>query len=223
MSPGDHTPLVAGQRLDRATFHDRYEQMPPDVWAELIGGVVHISSRVGFAHGEIHAALAYWVATFQKDTPGVRGAIRSSTFLDDLAEPQPDVSLHMLPECGGQTRLEGEYLAGPPELIVEVAQSSLEVDLGPRLRDYERTGVREYVVVAIELDEVFWFARRDDLFTRLEPDGEGLFHSDIFPGLWLDAEALYRRDFNRLDAALGRGLASAEHAEFVERLARARG
>ena len=78
-------------------------------------------------------------------------------------------------------------------------------------------------MVALEPDEVFWFVRRDDRFTRLQPDGEGLFRSEIFPGLWLDAEALFRRDFDRLDAALGRGLASAEHAEFVERLARARG
>lgn len=31
-------PLVAGQRLDRATFHERYEAMPPDTWAELMGG-----------------------------------------------------------------------------------------------------------------------------------------------------------------------------------------
>jgi len=223
MSLGNNIPLVAGERLDRATFHERYEHMPPNAWAELIGGVVHVASRVGFAHGETHAAVAYWIAIFDEATPGVRGTINSSTILDDLAEPQPDVSLLILPEYGGQSRLEGGYLAGAPELIVEVAESSLQTDLGPRLLDYERTGVLEYVVVALEPDEVFWFARRDGRFTRLQPDGEGLFHSEIFPGLWLDAGSLYHRDLGRLDAALGRGLASTEHAGFIERLARVRG
>jgi hypothetical protein len=30
-------PLVAGQRLDQPTFHERYEAMPPGTCAELIG------------------------------------------------------------------------------------------------------------------------------------------------------------------------------------------
>ena len=33
-------PLVAGQRLDRPTFHERYQRMPPGLRAELIGGVI---------------------------------------------------------------------------------------------------------------------------------------------------------------------------------------
>ncbi len=31
-------PLRDGERLDRATFHERYEAMPPETRAELIGG-----------------------------------------------------------------------------------------------------------------------------------------------------------------------------------------
>ena len=44
-------PLVEGQRLDQATFHERYEQMPPETRAELINGVVHMPSPVGPEHG----------------------------------------------------------------------------------------------------------------------------------------------------------------------------
>jgi hypothetical protein len=31
-------PLVAGQRLSQPTFHKRYEAMPPETRAELVGG-----------------------------------------------------------------------------------------------------------------------------------------------------------------------------------------
>lgn len=49
---GTLPPLVAGQRLDRATFHDRYEAMPPETRAELIGGVVHMPSPMTSDHGD---------------------------------------------------------------------------------------------------------------------------------------------------------------------------
>ena len=37
-------PLVAGQQLDQPTFHERYEAMPPETRAELVGGVVYMPS-----------------------------------------------------------------------------------------------------------------------------------------------------------------------------------
>ena len=54
-------PLIAEQRLDRATFHERYCAMPPGVRAELINGVVHMPSPVGrgtfpFSRRNIHLA-----------------------------------------------------------------------------------------------------------------------------------------------------------------------
>jgi len=43
-------PLVEGQRLDQATFHERYEQMPAGTRAELINGAVHMPGPVGPEH-----------------------------------------------------------------------------------------------------------------------------------------------------------------------------
>ena len=45
-----------------------------------------------------------------------------------------------------------------------------------------------------------------------------LLKSPVFPGLWLDPEALVRRDLAVVLAALNRGIASSEHADFVQRL-----
>jgi hypothetical protein len=52
--------LVSGQRLDRATFHDRYEQTAPDFRAELIGGVVYLRGRVDLAHGQMRHSSRGW-------------------------------------------------------------------------------------------------------------------------------------------------------------------
>jgi hypothetical protein len=54
-------PLVDGERLDRATFHERYEAMPPETRAELIGGVVVMRSPVGVRHWDVSTNLIGWV------------------------------------------------------------------------------------------------------------------------------------------------------------------
>ncbi|MFI5387706.1 MAG: Uma2 family endonuclease [Fimbriimonadales bacterium] len=114
---------------------------------------------------------------------------------------------------------EGEYIGGAPELIVEVADTSRKIDLGPKFEDYRRAGVLEYVVVALEPDEVSWFVRREDRLEPMPPGPDGVFRSQVFPGLWLDPDALFAEDFDRLIATLDQGLATPEHADFVARLA----
>jgi len=217
--PATLPPLIAGQRLDRATFHERYEAMPSSTRAELIGGIVHMPSPLSLDHGDENEPIVGWLFLYRRSTKGVKGSVNASTFLDDEAEPQPDVSLRILPEYGGRTHYEGEYLAGGPELVVEIARSSRAIDLGSKLRDYERAGVPEYLVYALDPQEIFWFANRDGRFVRLAPGADGCYRSEVFPGLWLDPDALFKDDLDGLIATLERGLASAEHAAFVARLA----
>src|SRR5690349_20544412 len=54
-------PLKAGQRLDRATFHERYEAMPPETRAELIGGLVYMPSPLSLGHGRRDTRMTYWL------------------------------------------------------------------------------------------------------------------------------------------------------------------
>src|SRR4051794_28853215 len=117
-------PLEAGQRLDRATFHARYEAMPPETRAELIGGVVHMPSPLKESHGEHDSRITYWLMHYRRSTPGLKAPSNASVLLDDRGEPQPDILLRILPEYGGQSRDEDGYIGGAPELIVEVALSS---------------------------------------------------------------------------------------------------
>jgi len=213
-------PLVAGQRMNRAEFHERY-QATPDLKFELIEGVVFMASPLGRSHGLAHTRTSVWLGTYELHTPGVEAFDNASAAFDDQNEVQPDVSLRIEPGFGGQSHDLGSIIGGAPELVVEVSDSSRRIDLGPKLLAYERAGVLEYVVSVVEPAEVFWFARRDGRLVQIKPDADGLYHSIAFPGLWLDPAALLTRNGPALLAALGRGLASPDHAAFVARLAAA--
>jgi Uma2 family endonuclease len=212
-------PLQAGQRLDQREFHDRYEAMLPGTKAELVGGAVVMPSPVGNRHGITCLNVALWLGIYKTRTPGTQAAENATTILDDTDEFQPDCWLRILPRFGGQSRDVGKFVAGAPELIIEVADSSKDIDLGAKLAEYERAGAREYVVFALDPDEVHWHVRRGDRLVRVDPDPDGLYRSVAFPGLWLDPAALFAADGLALLAALDRGLATREHADFAAGLA----
>jgi Uma2 family endonuclease len=217
--PATFPSLVADQRLSQAEFLRRYEATPPGFKAELIGGVVHVPSPVGREHGRSSVDIITWLGWYRSRTPGVDALDNATTAMDELGVPQPDAQLRILPECGGQTRDEGQFVAGAPELVVEVARSSRPFDLGDKRADYERAGVREYLVVTLEPDEVYWYFRRAKKLARVRPGRDGLYRSKAFPGLWLDPAALLQRDLAGVLATLDRGLATPEHAAFVAHLA----
>jgi Uma2 family endonuclease len=215
-------PLVDGQRLNQAEFMRRYELTPPGFTAELIGGLVHVACPVGRNHGFSSGDVIGWLVHYRARTPGTEVLVDATTVMDDLGVPQPDAQLRILPECGGQSRNEGKYVGGAPEMVAEIARSTRSVDLGAKRDDYERAGVQEYLVVTIEPDEVHWYHRRARKLVRMRRDRDGLYRSKVFPGLWLDPAALLNGDIAAVFATLDRSLASPEHADFVARLADAK-
>lgn len=215
-------PLVEGQRLDQPTFHERCEAMPQGTRAELINGVVFMPSPLGHGHGRAHTPATVWLMYYEEKTLGVEVLDNATTILGDRSELQPDLLLRVLPECGGRTRTE-RFIRGAPELVVEVAHTTRYADLGPKLDDYERAGVLEYVVRALGPDEVIWHTmQQDGRLVAVPHDGDGLYRSRAFPGLWLDPQALLNRDTRRVREVIDLGTSTAEHAAFVARLAAAR-
>jgi Uma2 family endonuclease len=215
--------LVEGDRLDSDEFLARYEQMP-GIKAELIDGVVYIHGDgttpglVTIRHGDVTGGVIGWLSAYRIRTPGVRESFNPTVRLTKRRTPQPDALLRVLPEYGGQTRLEGGYIVGPPELVVEVSGSTKANDRIHKRRDYERGGVAEYVIFGLDPDEIFWHARRDGKLVELPAPADGVYRSESFPGLWLDVAAFWADDGPALVATLERGLASPEHAAFVARL-----
>jgi Uma2 family endonuclease len=204
--------------MTREEFHRIYEQMPEGFEAELIGGIVYVASPLKRRHGTNHLPLGTLFFTYESQSPGVESGDNTTILLGEEAEPQPDLYLRILPEFGGQSQsTPDDYVAGPPELIAEIAHSSRAIDLHAKRDDYARHGVLEYLVVCLRERQLRWF----DLQANQErlPDADGIFRIRTFPGLWIHGEALLARDYPRLMAALEQGLATPEHAAFVRRLA----
>jgi Uma2 family endonuclease len=214
--------LVEGLRLDQPTFHALYEAMSPGTRAELIDGVVYMPSPVGREHGIAQVPVIVWLDYYAEQTPGLQVKDNASTILGWRSEPQPDGLIRILPEWGGRTWDEGGFVHGAPELVAEVSKATRYVDLGPKKADYERAGVLEYVVRAIDPDEIFWFGQEQGELVQRPIGEDGLYRSTVFPGLWLDPVALLRGDRRRLRAVVDLGCGTPEHAAFAARLAERR-
>jgi Uma2 family endonuclease len=208
-------PLLHGERLTQAEFHRRYEAYPEDVKFELIGGVVYMASPQSRVHSEYEEELGFLLGVYRRATPGVQTLPNVTTILGEESEPQPDLLMRIRPEYGGRSRDKGQYIEGAAEFLAEISYSTRALDLGPKKSDYQQAGVREYLVVNVAKRELHWFR-----FPRgsITANAQGIYQSRVFPGLWIDGQALLDLNSERVIEVLQQGLASREHPAFVKRL-----
>jgi Uma2 family endonuclease len=215
--------LATGQRMNVEEFLCRWDKLPELKNAELIDGMVYVPSPLSSKHARRDYQIHWWLSRYEEATPGCQGASNGTWFMLDSA-PQPDVFLRILPAHGGRSgnklRNKEEYFAGAPELVVEICESSADLDLGPKLRLYQRAGVREYITVEIPEQRIVW--RTLDEHSIYHPQvvpADGILRSQVFPGLWLDVAAFWADDGPKMLVALSAGLASEDHLRFMARLA----
>lgn len=211
-------PLAAGDKLTREEFLRRWEANPSIKRAELIGGIVYLPSPVKTEHGDTEGDIGVWLGTYRVATPGTDSGHNTTSFMIDDA-PQPDVNLRILEDYGGGSWDEDGYLRGAPELLAEVCRSSVAYDLHAKLNLYQKAGVPEYLAVLLYEREIRWHILVDGKYQLLPPEADGLWRSRVFPGLWLDGQALLARDMQRVLKRLRDGLQSAEHQQFLAQLA----
>jgi Uma2 family endonuclease len=217
-------PLESGDHLTRSEFERRYGARPDIKKAELIEGIVYVPSPTRYSrHGKPHAHILTWLGHYEARTPGVESCDNVTLRMDLDNEPQPDAILRIRDDAGGRSRVDADdYLAGSPELVVEIAASSASQDLGMKKDAYRRNGIQEYLVWRVLDGAIDWFRLTEAAYERVVPSDEGLLRSAVFPGLWLDPVALLEGRMIRVLEVLERGLAATGHAEFVTRLERGR-
>lgn len=213
-------PLCAGDHLTVEEFIRRWESAPRVKFAELIRGRVYMPSPVTLEHGRYDNIVATWIGNYQTFTPGTDAGSNATAFVLG-AVPQPDQHLRIHEQSGGNSRVEGKYLQGSPELMVEICKSSAAYDLHEKLELYRAAKVQEYLAFLVFEREVQWrrLTKRGDY--KLQPaDADGIHRSKVFPGLWLDGAALFELRRAQVFKTLKKGLASTEHRQFVQRLAK---
>jgi Uma2 family endonuclease len=139
--------------------------------------------------------------------------------VDDQTLPEPDAILRVLPEHGGRSvPTAHDYLEGPPELLIEVANTSVGRDMGPKYAAYEAGGVLEYLVWRTADRELHLFSLKRGRYVSVATSTDGFLRSVAYPGLWLDTAALLAGDLRKALEGVQAGLASPEHAAFVAKL-----
>jgi Uma2 family endonuclease len=196
--------------------------MPELKFAELIEGVVHLSSPVSLAHGDWDSLFGGLCVQYCLHTPGVKASANATWLMGHSSAPQPDCSVRILPSFGGRSGLRNNLATGAPELAAEVCHSSNSYDLGRKMALYQAAGVSEYVALLVEERRFEWRVLVDGSY-QLMKDEAGVYRSRALPGLWIDAAAIRSEDSVALLRAFELGLASPEHQEFLTRLREARG
>ncbi|WP_271252084.1 Uma2 family endonuclease [Pseudanabaena sp. Chao 1811] len=191
-SPSPLTILENGDRLNRDEFERRYTASNIKK-AELIEGIVHVASPLRFIpHGKPHSNIITWLGTYQSMVAGLEVGIEPTVRLDDDNEPQPDAVLFRV---DGNAKIDTDgYISGAPELIAEIAASTVSYDLHSKKRIYERNGVKEYIVWRTLDRQIDWFIFDNGKYEKLEPDESGIIRSQEFVGLWLDVNAILSND-----------------------------
>jgi Uma2 family endonuclease len=134
---------------------DEYHRMAdlgvlrPEERVELIDGAIVEMSPIGDNHWGRHLHIA----TYLVQTLGTKAAVagQSSLTLGNRDEPQPDIAV-LAPrryDRPGAPPSPSEIYAA-----IEISDSSLSKDLGPKLRLYARHGIVDYLVVDLNADVV---------------------------------------------------------------------
>ena len=210
--------LENGDRLTQAEFERRYDAMPHLKKAELIEGIVYMASPLRITqHGEPHASIIGWLMLYRASTPGVQLGDNCTVRLDADNEPQPDALLRI--EVEGKSKIsEDGYVEGAPELIAEVAASTVSIDVHDKLKVYRRNQVQEYIIWRFQDRELDWFRLTEGKYILLDSNSQGIIKSEVFPGLWLDTEALLAGNLAKVIEIVQQGLTTVEHQNFVKQL-----
>lgn len=229
-------PLRDGDRLSGREFLRRYEADRTVARAELINGVVYINARrrpdgteermppiAAEGHSTPQSDVLGMCFNYMLQTPGVRPCGPTTVIVSGNTLPEPDALMYILPEYGGQCAPNRkDYLDGPPELLVEVANTSVRRDMGPKYEAYQAGGVSEYLVWRTADREFHLFTLKRGRYQPVQPTADGVLKSVAFPGLWLDTAALLAGDLRKALETLQQGLAAPEHTAFVAKLAAAK-
>lgn len=199
---GPPPPLENGDMLTLTEFLRRYEEMHDIKKAELIEGVTHMPSPVRIAHSESDGIIQGLLFTFAAGHD-LKIYPNTTLLLDTENAFQPDAILCTPPRKGGRVWMnKAGYLCGSPELVVEIASSTVSIDLRDKLRVYRRQEVSEYLVWRTEDAEIDWFVLEEGQYVKMKIDRHGKLRSRVFPGLVLDVAAALAGDKKKVLAAL---------------------
>ena len=118
---------------------------------ELLEGKIYVMSPIGSRHAECVRGLTEML--FSQVVPGARVSVQNPIQLSDHSEPEPDIALLEPKDVyAGRHPRADEVL-----LVIEVADRTLDFDLGVKAPLYAEAGIRELWVIALREERIHVF------------------------------------------------------------------
>lgn len=202
------------------------KQLPTDVWvqatwAEYVGladSPVYTKGRCYYESGEMRIEMAALGPSHARDNAilskvvslfATLKMIRIGEYVNctfrktGIRDSQPDLAFYLGEDVQFPPRNNEPVdvtIYGPPQLVVEIASSSLSDDLGTKRLLYERLGVGEYWIVNVASGKVIAFSIQDGRSGEIQA-------SSVLPGLMTKVvETALKRGMTEDDGAINRWL-----------------
>jgi Uma2 family endonuclease len=185
-------PLVAERQLPMS--YEEWREWVGDRHSEWVDGEAIVMMM---ATGRHQDALLFFATTLHLfvDWFGL-GIVRVAPFSMRLSPGgrvrQPDL---LFVGTEHRDRITDEFAEGPVDLALElISADSVNRDRSEKRKEYERGGIREYLIVdprpGHESVELLWLDTLG-VYKNAQPDDHGRFHLLTVPGYWFDPAWLW--------------------------------
>jgi len=172
------------------TVEEFFARVPDGVKADLIDGVIYVSSPDTPPNDDIGYLIRYLLQGFSRRGGGLGKAhgSRVAFALGRYRSPEPDVSFVLTDRLSIIQPTRG---VGAPDIAVEIVSAdSVDRDYVKKRILYEEAGVREYWIIDPLNRRCTFLLLQDGSFVPAPLRRRRYFFSEVLPGFWLDVQWL---------------------------------
>lgn len=183
--------MATQTRTGPFSFGDFLELVKEDQKADLLDGVIHMTSPESVDHNDLVFWLGMVLGQFvEEGRLGKLNINRVAYRLSDKNAPEPDLGFVSLDRLG--IRKSG-YVDGAPDVAVEfVSPDSVERDYVDKRRRYEEAGVQEYWIIDPDESRATFLRLESGKFVEVAVK-DHVFRSRAVPAFYLDTRWLWQR------------------------------
>jgi Uma2 family endonuclease len=178
---------------ERVTFDEFCEIVREDQKADLINGVIYMSTPPTLEHEDEFGFLLTIVRIYvRRKKLGVVLGSRAAMKLSDENAPEPDL---MFISKEKLAKAKGKAVLGAADLVIEIiSPGSRWLDLGEKKEAYAKFGVREYWAIDPFRQVASFWKNNNGIWEELPVDAMGIMRSSALPGFWLRVDWLFAEE-----------------------------
>jgi Uma2 family endonuclease len=177
--------VLSGAQPVKTTYEQFLDWHPDGQIAEWVAGEAFVMTAPSTIH-ERESKLLFRCLSDYVDAHEL-GEMFSAPFpmkLGDTAR-EPDL---LFVAAANLARVEKKYLNGPADMVIEiVGPESRGRDRGEKFYEHEEAGIPEYWLIdPMRKQSEFYTLGGDGTYRLMPISKDGIFHSHVLKGLWLD-------------------------------------